>query len=191
MNEEQEQEMQGQEMEMMPEQGMEQPGMDDAAAQQQAQIQKIAETAPMPEKPYSYKKIDQFADAMNDFVGAVIPELQATEYNPPEGETKLDGPLPPDVYVPFTVIMGFLVQLDDPAFEKFIMRPEDLISDTALAKGAANFKRMMKDKKLLAALQGPEQEAPEEEPEMSDAEMQSGRMPDETDAEDEEIMNMM
>jgi hypothetical protein len=78
---------------------------------QQEQIEQIAATAPQPEKPYTYKAIDKMADAMNAFVGSVTPEMQAAEYNPPEGEKKLDGPLPPEVYVPFAVIMGFISQL--------------------------------------------------------------------------------
>ncbi len=159
---------------------------------QQEQIMQIAQTAPMPEKPYSYKAIDKMADAMNEFVGSVTPEMQAAEYNPPEGESKLDGPLPPEVYVPFAVIMGFISQLGDAKFEKFIIQPESLVSDTALAKAAANFKRMQKDKKLLEALQGPAEMEEEEDTGMSDAEMEAGRgMPGDTDAEDEEIMQMM
>jgi len=159
---------------------------------QQEQIMQIAQTAPMPEKPYTYKAIDKMADAMNEFVGNVTPEMQAAEYNPPEGESKLDGPLPPEVYVPFAVIMGFISQAGDAKFEKFIIQPESLVSDTALAKATANFKRMQKDKKLLEALQGPAEMEEEEDTGMSDAEMESGRgMPDDTDAEDEEIMQMM
>jgi len=158
--------------------------------QRQAQIQQIAQTAPMPEKPYTYKAIDKFADAMNDFVKKVEPEMMAAEYNPPEGENKLDGPLPAEVYVPFAVIMGFISQLE--GFDKFIMKPEDLISDAALSKGAANFKRMAKDKKLLKELQTPvEGPADEAEEGMADAEMEAGRMPDDVSPEDEEIMNMM
>jgi len=88
--------------------------------------------------------------------------------------------------------MGFISQLGDAKFEKFIIQPESLVSDTALAKAAANFKRMQKDKKLLEALQGPAEMEEEEDTGMSDAEMEAGRgMPDDTDAEDEEIMQMM
>lgn len=193
------QEQQMQEMQEMPqEQGM--PPADGGATpddvmaaqdqERQAQIEQIAATAPMPDKPYTYKAVDKFADAMNDFVGKVEPEMQAAEYNPPEGEKKLDGPLPAEVYVPFAVIMGFISQVE--GFDKYIMKPEDLVSDTALSKGAANFKRMGKDKKLLEALQTPvEGPVEEEQAEMSEAEMESGRMPDDVSAEDEEIMNMM
>lgn len=163
---------------------------DAQAEEQMAQMQQIAQTAPMPEKPYTYKAIDKFADAMNDFVGSVDPNMAAAEYDPPEGEKKLDGQLPPEVYVPFAVIMGFLSQLGE--YEKYIMSPEDLVSDTALSKAAANFGRMKKDKKLMAALQQPVGEPEEmEEPEMSEAEMETGRMPDDVSPEDEEIMNMM
>tara|TARA_R110000822_G_scaffold27811_5_gene82749 strand:+ start:829 stop:1416 length:588 start_codon:yes stop_codon:yes gene_type:complete len=157
---------------------------------QQAQIEQIAATAPMPDKPYTYKAIDKMADAMNDFVGKVDPAMQAAEYNPPEGEKKLDGSLPPEVYVPFAVIMGFISQMG--GFEKYLMNPEELVSDTALAKASANFKRMGKDKKLMEGLKTPA-EAPEDEEqmEMSEAEMETGRMPDDVSPEDEEIMNMM
>lgn len=159
---------------------------------QQAQIEQIAATAPMPDKPYTYKAIDKMADEMNAFVGKVDPAMQAAEYNPPEGENKLDGPLPPEVYVPFAVIMGFISQMG--GFDKYLMNPEELVSDTALAKASANFKRMGKDKKLMEGLTTPV-EAPEEdaaaEAEMSEAEIESGRMPDDVSPEDEEIMNMM
>ena len=194
MNEEQmspeEQAMQ-QQAGMAPEQAMPQEqGMDEMQAQQSQQIQQIAATAPQPDKPYTYKAIDKFADAMNDFVAKVDPNLSPNEYDPPEGETKLDGPLPPEVYVPYAVIMSFVAQLGD--FDKFIVQPEDLVSDTALAKATANFGRMAKDKKLMEALQASPEGAEEmEEPEMSVAEMETGRMPDDVDDEDKEIMNMM
>tara|TARA_R100000426_G_scaffold1747_1_gene2994 strand:- start:1193 stop:1747 length:555 start_codon:yes stop_codon:yes gene_type:complete len=165
------------------------PPADDAMARQQEQMQQIAATAPMPEKPYTYKAIDKFADSMNKFVGKVAPEMSAAEYNPPEGEKKLDGPLPAEVYVPFAIIMGFISQLGE--FDKFITPPESLVSDTALKKATANFGRMEKDKKLLKALQGDAPEQPKEESEMSEAEMASGRMPDDVDKDDEEIMQMM
>ena len=178
--------MQEQEM-----QGMEQaPAPADAQMdQRQEQIRQIAATAPSPEKPYTYKKIDQMADAMNAFINQINPEMVAAEYDPPEGESKLDAPLPAEVYVPFTVIMGFISTLE--GFDKFVIQPESLVSDTALSKAKANFDRMAKDKKLLAALQGPEEEEAEEEMGMSDAEVETGRMPDETDQDDEEIMGMM
>lgn len=158
--------------------------------QQRAQIESIAATAPQPEKPYTYKAIDKMADAMNDFVAKVDPAMQAAEYNPPEGESKLDAPLPAEVYVPFVIIMGFIAQME--GFEKFIIEPESLISDTALAKAAANFGLMGKDKKLMEGLQaGPEAPPEAEEAEMSEAEMESGRMPDDMSPEDEEIVGMM
>jgi len=77
-----EQEMQEQmPAEQMPAEEMPADAQMDA---QQEQIMQIAQTAPMPEKPYSYKAIDKMADAMNDFVGNVTPEMQAAEYNPPK-----------------------------------------------------------------------------------------------------------
>tara|TARA_A100001515_G_scaffold144997_1_gene151220 strand:- start:2675 stop:3247 length:573 start_codon:yes stop_codon:yes gene_type:complete len=190
MNPEQEEMMQQQQG--MPPEGQASPEdvMMAQEEQQRAQIEQIAATAPQPEKPYTYKAIDKFADAMNSFVGSVDESMQAAEYNPPEGEKKLDAPLPAEVYVPFAVIMGFISQLG--GYEKYVMNPEDLISDTALAKGAANFKRMGKDKKLMEALKAGPEEAPEEdEAAMSEAEMETGRMPDDVSPEDEEIMNMM
>tara|TARA_Y100001937_G_scaffold42697_1_gene60445 strand:- start:8074 stop:8634 length:561 start_codon:yes stop_codon:yes gene_type:complete len=181
------QEEMNEQQEMQPEGA---PPADPMMAEQQAQIEQIAATAPMPEKPYTYKAIDKFADAMNAFVGGIDPNMAAAEYNPPEGEKKLDAPLPAEVYVPFAVIMGFISQLG--GFDKYIMRPEDLVSDTALSKGAANFKRMGKDKKLNEALKaGPEAPPAEQDPAMSDAEMEAGRMPGSPSPEDEEIMNMM
>ena len=175
---------------MPPEGAPPEQGMDEMQAQQAAQIEQIAATAPQPDKPYTYKAVDKFADAMNAFVAKVDPNLAPNEWNPPEGEKKLDGPLPAEVYVPFAVIMGFISQVG--GYEKFVTNPEDLVSDTALAKAAANFGRMGKDKKLMEALQAPpEGQEMEEEAEMSEAEMETGRMPDDVDENDEEIMNMM
>ena len=192
MNPEQDEMMQEEQGMMPEEQGMmpEEQGMSPEQQEQAAQIEQIAATAPKPEKPYTYKAIDKMADAMNSFVGKVDPAMQAAEYDPPEGEKKLDAPLPAEVYVPFAVIMGFIAQIG--GYEKYLMNPEELVSDTALSKAAANFGRMAKDKKLMEALKAPpaEQEM-DDEPEMSDAEMESGRMPDDVDDEDEEIMNMM
>ena len=155
--------------------------------EQEAQIQAIAESAPMPESPYSQKAIKKLADAIDTFVEIAAPGTEKIAYEAPEG--KLNQPLPPVVYVPFVVTMTFLDSLE--GFEKYVILPDTLISDAALAKSAATFGMMSKDKKLLEALQQPgQEEAPEEAPEMSQAEMDAGNLPGATDT-DEEIVNMM
>jgi hypothetical protein len=155
--------------------------------EQEAQIQAIAESAPMPEKPYTQKSIKKLADAIDMFVEVAAPGTEKINYEAAEG--KLNQPLPPVVYVPFVVTMTFIDSME--GFEKYVILPDTLINDAALAKASATFGMMAKDKKLLEALQQPgEAPAPEEAPEMSQAEMDAGNLPGATDT-DEDIVNMM
>ena len=178
--------------EMMMREGAGAPPAEDPMAQQQAQMQQIAETAPMPAKPYTYKKIEKFSEGMNDFVSSVDEAVEIMDYSAPEGEKKLDGPLPAEIYVPFVLIMEF-VKMQEGA-DKYYMAGPELVSDTALSKAIANFKRMKKAKKLMEALTAPAEgeQPPEEEPEMSAAEMEAGRPPaGRMSEEDEAIAGMM
>ena len=180
------------EMMMQEQGGMAPPPAEDPMAQQQAQMQQIAATAPTPDKPYTYKKIEKFSESMNDFVSSVDEAVEIMDYSAPEGEKKLDGPLPGEVYVPFVLIMEFVKMQE--GGDKYYMAGPDLVSDTALSKAVANFKRAKKDKKLMEALKAPApgEQAPEEEPEMSAAEMEAGRPPvGRMSDEDEAIAGMM
>ncbi|HAW75251.1 MAG TPA: hypothetical protein DCW74_05875 [Alteromonas australica] len=149
--------------------------------EQQAQIQAIAESAPMPEKPFTQKAIKKLADAIDAFVEIAAPGTEKINYETASG--KLNEPLPPVVYVPFVVTMTFIDQM--PGFEKFVIQPETLTSDPALAKAAATFGMMAKDKKLVEALKAPPEGAAPQQGGGPDA-----AMPGETET-DEEIMNMM
>jgi hypothetical protein len=163
--------------------------------QRQAQIEAIAASAPMPEKPYTVKAIDKMVTALNDFVTTVDPNVPPVEFIAPEGEKKLDGPLPAEVFVPFVVTMAFVDQMPEESYKKYIMQPDELVSDTALKKASANLGRMKKDKALIEDMQtlgqGPAPEEEEEAPEMTEEEMATGRPPGDFDQEDEEIMAMM
>ena len=161
--------------------------------QRMAQIQAIAASAPQPEKPYTVKAVDRMLAAMNDFITTVDEEIMPIEYAAPEGN-KIEGPLPAEVFVPYVVTMSFIEQLGE--YEKYIIQPDSLVSDTALKKSEANFKRMKKDKSLVEDMQAAAQGAPlaEDDDPMSDAEMaemETGRPPGDFDQEDEDIMGMM
>ena len=162
--------------------------------QRMAQIDAIAASAPQPEKPYTVKAVDKMLTAMNDFITSIDESIMPAEYAPPEGMKKIEGPLPAEVFVPFTVTMAFVEQMGE--YEKYVIGPESLVSDTALKKAAANFGRMKKDKGLIEDMQAAAQGAPPEEEDaaMSEgeaAEMETGRPPGDFDQEDEEIMGMM
>lgn len=181
----------------MPEQAGATP--DDVMAsqdeQRRAQIEAIAASAPMPEKPYTVKAIDKMVISLNDFVTTIDPNVPPVEFVAPEGEKKIDGPLPAEVFVPFVVTMAFVDQLGEGAYQKYVMQPDELVSDTALKKASANLGRMKKDKALIEDMQavgpGAAPEEGEEAPEMTEEEVATGRPPGDFDEEDEEIMEMM
>tara|TARA_R100000808_G_C2150975_1_gene159892 strand:+ start:3282 stop:3839 length:558 start_codon:yes stop_codon:yes gene_type:complete len=170
------------------------PTQDDVFAAQEdermAQVEAIAASAPMPEKPYSSKLVQSLVDAMNGLLSQVGDMAEQIEFVP-EGD-RIDGQLPPEVYVPFAIVMGYIEQLG--GYEKYVMMPTELVNDAALRKGAAKVKQIAGDAELVAKLQEgeapvEEEEMPEEE--MSPEEMEAGAGPGEFDEEDEAIMQEM
>lgn len=167
------------------------PGPEDVMAaqdeQRMAQIEAIAAAAPMPDKPYSTKKIEGLADAMNSFLEKVEAGIPPVEYV--SDGPRLDGPLPGDVFVPFVVIMSFVDQLGE--YEKYVMQPEELVSDAALTKAAGQFRRMEKDSGLIEDLQEGAEPEMEEEEEMNEAERQVAMDEEDLDEDDEALMQGM
>jgi hypothetical protein len=171
---------------------------DDAMASQEAQriaqMEAIAAAAPQPEKPYSSNVVVKFVDSMNNMVEEVDPDMAAIEYTP-EG-TRIDGPLPPEVFVPFVIIMSFLQTME--GMEKYIMDPSTLVNDAALRKATAQINMLTKDTDAIEQMKAPPtegEEAPEEAEEAPEEVEESpeaaGAMPDDMEDEDEALMARM
>ena len=171
----------------------EQQAFDSMEQERMAQVDAIAATTPQPEKPYTMSLVKKMVDSMNSILSAVSgQDLEQIEF---EGEgSKLEGMLPPEVYVPFVIIMSFVSTLE--GADKYIMNPEELASDAGLRKATGILKMLEKDKEMMEQLKAGEQPAEEgEEEEMMEEEMSPEEMeasaPGEFDEEDEEIMEMM
>lgn len=161
--------------------------------ERQAQIAQIEQMAPQPESPYTASLVVKLVDAINKLIEMVDPDMAGIEYTP-EGD-RIDGPLPPEVFVPFVLVMSFVATM--PGMDKYMMDPTELINDAAVRKATAQIGRMQKDKELLEKMKEvPEEGAPEEEvpegemPDQDVAEVE-GAMPEDMDAEDEELMARM
>lgn len=156
-----------------------------AAGQQEqmAQIEAIAASAPQPEKPYSAAMVKKVVKALNALIDKVDKKMADVEFEP-EG-SKIEGPLPPDVFVPIVLVLTFVQQL--PGMEKYQMDPGELVSDAALRKLQGLLKMMAKDKDLIKAMKGEAPEAPAEE----EAPPPPEDMPGEMTEDDEAIAEMM
>ena len=161
--------------------------------ERQAQIAQIEQMAPEPEQPYTASLVVKLVDSMNSLIESVDPDMAGIEYVP-EGD-RIDGPLPPEVFVPFVLIMSFVATME--GMEKYMMAPEELVNDAAIRKATAQIGRMQKDTALIEQMQqvpeegGVEEEVPEGElPEEEMAEVE-GAMPEDMDEEDEELMARM
>ena len=146
------------EAEMMPPEG-EDPQMQ--------QMMAIAESAPVPSKPYSIKVIDnlvgQFNDTLGKLGGGDIPEVEV-DLSGAE-KNRWDQQLPPELFLPLVAISEATKVVGEGEFEsKYYFDPMELDSDTQLRKATAQLKRMGSDKKFIAAFEEPpgEMEAPEE-----------------------------
>ena len=127
-------------------------------------MEAISAQAPEPENAYAYVKVKQLSDAMEAFVETINPELDYPTFEIPEGQDKVPGKLPPEVFVSYVKIVAFLMQLEE-AKQYNLIAPEDLLSDTALGVAAQNFSKMESDKKLISKLgEGGEEAPPEEAP---------------------------
>ena len=167
---------------MGPEAGAPSPDDIGALEQEEAMMQQemLAQTAPEPEKPFTVKAIgtliDEFNSTLDAFAGDDIPDLS---WAAPEGESKWDAPLPPEIYVPLIALNESLKMVEGGEFfDKYGMEPDTITSDPEIRKATANLKKMGKDKKLIEAMQepiGPAEGAPgmPPEPGMFDEEEQA------------------
>ena len=157
-----------------------------------AQMETIAATAPNPEKPFSVALVQKLVQEMNEFLAMVDPNMATIEFVP-EGE-RVEGPLPPEVYVPFVLIMSFMAQFEGKGYEKFIMNPEEFINDAGVRKATALIQMMQNDPDLIADMRkvpGEAGEEPEEEPIPEDEMPPAEPMPGEYDEDDEALMQTM
>lgn len=126
----------------------------------------MAQSAPMPEKPYSVNAVKtllkELNKALDKLSGQDMPDL---EVEMPSKGAKLEGPLPAEIYVTLLAIAEALRLAGEDFVDKYGFTPEDLMSDADLRKVTASLKKMAKDKKLIEAMQAPVGGA--EEPEMA------------------------
>ena len=161
--------------------------------ERQAQIAQIEQMAPQPEQPYTVSLVVKMVDAMNNLIESVDPDMAGIEFTP-EGD-RIDGPLPPEVFVPFVLIMSFVATME--GMEKYMMNPEELVNDAAIRKATAQIGMMQKDKEIIEKMKqvpeegGMEEEVPEGEMPDQDVAEVEGAMPEDMDAEDEELMGRM
>lgn len=149
----------------------------------EAQRQAALQLRPEPTESYTYSRIERLSEAIKSFVGVVNEEMgiDFPVFEAPEGETKLDGPIPEEVWLPFIGIVSMVATM--PEAEKYLTPPDEMATDTGIQKAIANFGRMEKDKSLIASLQEgvDEEEMTEDMPE---------RVPGEMTQEEQDIMEM-
>ena len=123
---------------------------------QEDQLMQMAESAPMPEKPFSVSAVKtllkELNKALDAFSGQDIPDL---EVEMPSKGAKLEGPLPPGIYLTLLAIAESLTLLDPKSAEKYQFNPQEIVTDADLRKVTATLKKMSKDKKVLEAMQAP------------------------------------
>jgi len=163
-----------------------------AMEQEQRQaIENIKMMAPEPEGPYSVSLLQKLVDAMNNLLDTVDPEMAKIEFAA-EGP-RINEKLPEEIFVPFVLIMSFLATM--PGMDKFMMMPEEMVNDAAIRKAIAKIQMMQKDKELIDKLKAPPEQMQEEE-EMAETQPSpeaevAGAMPEDMEADDEELMARM
>ena len=141
-------------------------GPEDAAAEldQQDQMFEMAQAAPVPEKPFSVSAVKtllkELNKALDAFSGQDIPDL---EMEMPSKGAKLEGALPPELYITLMAIAESLKLLDEDIASKYNFNPAEILTDADLRKVTATLKKMAKDKKVLEAMQQPASDDPEAE----------------------------
>ena len=152
------------------------PGEEEIPPEMQ-QMMAVAEAAPVPEKPYSVKVIENLVKVFNVTLGKlsdgeipeIVLELEGAEKN------KWDKQLPPEIFLPLVAISEAVKVIGGGEYaDKYGFDPMELDSDTQLRKAAAQLTRMGKDKKFIAAFAEPPPEEAAEPgaempPPMSDA----------------------
>jgi len=128
--------------------------MDPAA--QQEQVMEMAASAPMPDKPYSVNAVKTLLKEVNNALDALsgqdMPDL---EVELPSQGAKLEGSLPPELYVTLLALSEALRLAGEDFVDKYGFDAEELLSDADLRKVTATIKKMSKDKKLIEAMQAP------------------------------------
>ncbi len=149
-------EEQGMAPDAAPPQGM--PGDEGPqdAAMPQDPMMDMAQSAPMPEKPYSVSAVKTLLKELNKtldkFAGQDMPDLD------PEMNTKgakLEGVLPAEIFVTLMALDETLKMMGSEFSDKYNFNAEDLLTDADLRKMTAILKKMSKDKKLIEAMQMP------------------------------------
>jgi len=116
----------------------------------------MAQSAPMPEKPYSVNAVKTLLKEVNKALDALsgqdMPDLEVEMQS--KG-AKLEGALPPELYVTLLALAEALRLAGEDFVDKYGFTPEELLSDADLRKVTATIKKMSKDKKLIEAMQAP------------------------------------
>lgn len=174
------------------------PGSPDAVMEADAEMADaqrgmMGAAAPPPEKPFSVKAIktliSQFNDTVEAFAGDELPDV---EWEPMEKGAKWDQPLPQEIYVPITALSDALGVIAGGEFaEKYSdFSPMEIVDDPTLRKATAKLRQMEKDKKLVAAMSEPLEQAAEAEP-MSAEEGPVPPAPSEMTEEDQALQESM
>ena len=127
-------------------------GQQEMAAQDE--LMQMAQAAPVPDKPYSVAAVKTMVKELNKtldtFAGQDMPDIEVEISG-----SKLDGPLPPEVFLTLMAISESLKMMGGEFADKYSLNPEELMSDADLRKATAMLKKMAKDKKLVEAMQAP------------------------------------
>ena len=130
----------------------------DPAADMGAQddMMQMAQSAPVPDKPFSVNAVKtllkELNKALDTFSGQDMPDLSPEM---PSKGAKLEGPLPPEVFLTLVAISETIKMLGDDIADKYGFVPEEILSDADLRKVTATLKKMAKDKKVVEAMQAP------------------------------------
>jgi|TARA_R100000315_G_scaffold57897_1_gene32728 hypothetical protein len=164
--------------------------MDAMEQERMAQMEAVAATAPQPESPFSTALITKMVDEMNGFLSIVDPNIAEIDFD--ATDAKMNTPLPPEVFVPFVLIMSFVSQFENPDYEKFLMNPSEFVNDAAIRKATGIIKMMQQNNELVEDLkQTTEGEEPmDDEPAPEDM-PPAEPMPGEMDEDDEALMGTM
>lgn len=122
----------------------------------QDEMMQMAQSAPVPDKPFSVNAVKtlvkELNNALNKFSGQEIPDIDPEL---PSKGAKLEGALPPEIYLTLVAISETIKILGDELSKKYGFVPEEILSDADLRKVTATLKKMAKDKKVVEAMQAP------------------------------------
>ena len=126
------------------------------AMSEEDQMMQMAQSAPTPTKPFSVSAVKtllkELNKALDSFSGQDMPDL---ELGMEMSGSKLDGPLPPEIFLTLMAISESLKMMGEDFASKYSFNPEEVLTDADLRKVTAMLKKMSKDKKLIEAMQMP------------------------------------